>query len=315
MVFNSPFLYFSSVVIWGTTFFAIRFQLGQVDAVISVAWRFLLAAAVLFAWIAYKRLPCHFSRRQHGWILLQGLTIFSVNYVLVYQITEVLTSGLVAVLYAIVVPMNIINGALFLRNAVSPAAVVAALLGCCGLTLVFWPEVSGVSGNSQTYAAIGIGLIAIYCTSISNIVTARNHSEGMPVLQSNAFGMLYGSIATLIYAFVNGIPLDFSLQPSYIWSLLHLSVFGSVLAFGAYLSLIGRVGADRAAYATVMFPVVALLISTVFEDYHWPPEAMVGLTLVLLGNLMLLNKSLLKKLQSLIKPASSTRPRSPSTEK
>ncbi len=315
MVFNNTFLYLSAILIWGTTFYAIHFQLGEISPVVSVVSRFLLAAVVLFAWIGYKRLPCHFSARQHGWILLQGLTIFSINYVLIYQVTEVLTSGLVAVLYAIVVPMNIINGAVFLRKAIAIPVVIAAALGCFGLTLVFWPEVSQVEGSTRVYAAIATGLVAAYCASISNIVTARNHAEGMPVLQSNAFGMLYGAIATALYALVMGIPLDISLQPSYILSLIYLSVFGSVLAFGAYLSLIGQVGPDRAAYATVVFPVVALLISTVFEDYHWPIEAIAGLSMVLLGNLMLLNKSLLKKLQSVFASAPPASAAEPTTEK
>ena len=314
MAFSSPFLYASTILIWGTTFYAIHFQLGEVSPVVSVAWRFLLAAIVLFAWIALRRLPCRFTPQQHGWMLLQGLSIFSLNYVLIYAVTAELTSGLVAIIYAIVVPLNIINGAVFLRKSISLPVVIGGALGCCGLALVFWPEVRQASHNSDILIPVGIGLLAAYFASIGNTITARNYTEQMPVLQSNAFGMLYGGVATVIYALFQGIPLEFSLQPSYVLSLLYLSVFGSVLAFGAYISLIGRVGADRAAYATIVFPIVALLISSLFENYHWPFEAIIGITLVAAGNLLLLDKALLKRMQLFLNPAKLARPPSTPTE-
>lgn len=296
MAFSSTFLYLSTVLIWGTTFYAIHFQLGDVSPVVSVLWRFLLAAIVLFVWIALKRLPCRFSLLQHGWIALQGLLLFSINYVLVYQATEHLTSGLVAVVFAGVVGMNILNGAIFLGRCVSLAVVLGALLGTAGLALVFWPEVRAASEQPEIIPAIALALVSTLCASLGNIISARNQLEHMPVLQCNAFGMFYGALATYLYVLFSDTPLDFSFEPSYIASLLYLSIFGSVLAFGAYLSLVGKVGADRAAYSTVMFPLVALLISTIFEDYHWPIEAIFGVILVLLGNLLVLNSKLLRKL-------------------
>lgn len=300
MAFSSPFLYVSTILIWGTTFYAIRFQLGEVSPVVSVLWRFLIASLLLFAWIKAKGLPCQFSPRQHAWIALQGVFLFSLNYVLVYFATADLTTGLVAVVFAGVVGMNIFNGALFLGKAVAPSVVIGALSGTAGLALVFWPEVRTATGDSGVYAAIGLVLLSTYCASLGNIISARNQSEKIPVLQTNAFGMLYGTLATTVYVLFSGIPLDFSFAPSYIFSLLYLSVFGSVLAFGAYLSLVGKIGADRAAYITVMFPIVALGISTIFEGYHWPTEAVFGIALVLLGNLLVLDKSALKKIRNKI---------------
>jgi len=295
MVFNSSFLYLSTVLIWGTTFYAIHFQLGEVSPVVSVMWRFLLAAAALFAWIAVKRLPCRFSAVQHGWIALQGLLLFSINYVLVYHATEHLTSGLVAVVFAGVVGMNILNGAIFLGKKVSGLVALGALLGTVGLALVFLPEVRSATANPEILPAIALALVSTLCASLGNIISARNQAERMPVLQCNAFGMFYGAAATYVYMLFTDIPLDFSFEPSYIYSLLYLALFGSVLAFGAYLSLVGKVGADRAGYATVMFPLVALGISTIFEEYHWPIEAIFGVMLVLLGNILVLNKNLLKQ--------------------
>ncbi len=302
MTLSTPILYLSTVFIWGTTFYAIRFQLGDVSPVVSVMWRFLLAATVLFVWIVLKRLSCRFSVRQHVWIFLQGLTLFSFNYVLVYTVTADLTSGLVAVVFAGVVGMNILNGALFLRRPISLPVVFGASLGCVGLALVFWPEVRAASTDAGIHVSIGIALLATYLASIGNIISARNQAEQMPLLQSNAFGMLYGAGATMAYLRFAGIPLDFSSEPTYLLSLLYLSIFGSVLAFGAYLSLVGQVGADRAAYAMVLFPLVALGISTLFEGYHWPVEAVFGVALVIFGNLLMLDKRLWHKLHSMINP-------------
>lgn len=297
MTFSPSFLYLSAVLIWGTTFYAIRFQLGEVPPVVSVMWRFALAAALLFAWIGYRRLPCRFSARQHGWIALQGALLFSVNYVLVYLATVDLTSGLVAVIFAGVVGMNIVNGAVFLGKPVSPAVMLGAALGTAGLALVFWPEVRDAAGDRAIAGAIALALLATYCASLGNILSARNQGERLPVLQTNALGMAYGALTTAVYVGLSGTPMTISLEPAYLLSLLYLSLFGSVLAFGAYLSLVGAVGADRAAYATVMFPLVALGISTAFEGYRWPPEAALGIALAVVGNLLILDKGILHKLK------------------
>ena len=134
-------------------------------------------------------------------------------------------------------------------------------------------------------------VIATYLASLGNIVSARNQKHGIPVVQSNALGMAYGAALMAVYALASGVGFDYDPRPSYTLSLLYLSIFGSILAFGSYLTLIGRIGAGRAAYAAVLFPVIALALSTLFEDYRWTWRAGFGFALVLLGNYVVLARA------------------------
>ena len=128
------------------------------------------------------------------------------------------------------------------------------------------------------------------CIRDSNILSARNQRHDLPVVQTNAWGMTYGALIMAIYALYTGVPFDYDPTISYSLSLIYLSVFGSIFAFGSYLTLIGRIGADKTAYAAVLFPVIALSISTLFEDYRWTLVAIFGLALVLFGNYLVLKK-------------------------
>ncbi len=134
------------------------------------------------------------------------------------------------------------------------------------------------------------GLGGTLLASTGNIVAARNQREQFPVLQTNAFGMGYGAILMIAIALIAGVPFRFETTPSYIASLVYLALFGSVIAFGAYLTLLGRIGADRAAYSSLLFPLVALGISTLFEGYQWSTPALVGVLLVLAGNFLVLSR-------------------------
>ena len=120
------------------------------------------------------------------------------------------------------------------------------------------------------------------------VVALRNQQAGLPVVQSNGFGMAYGALLMTLWAGSQGVTFGFDPAPGYVLSLLYLALFGSVLAFGSYLTLLGRIGPGRAAYAMVLFPIVALLLSTLFEGFRWSPAALAGMVLVLVGNILAL---------------------------
>ncbi len=289
--------YILTVLIWGSTWFAIRFQLGTVDPSVSLVYRFGLAAILLFLWCAFRRVPLRFTLKEHVAIAAQGGCLFSINYLLFYWTTGLITSGLVAIIFSTVIVMNIINGAIFLKKPVQGIVLLGALVGLLGITLVFWHEIAASREVSEAASAavlkgLGIGLVATLFASLGNILSARNQARQLPVLQTNAIGMAYGTLIMVIYAVATGVPFVIETSVEYIGSLLYLSVFGSIIAFGAYLTLVGRIGADRAAYATVLFPLVALVISSIFEDFTWTPLALAGVALVLLGNLMVVGKGL-----------------------
>ncbi|MDB4224121.1 DMT family transporter [Granulosicoccus sp.] len=289
--------YLLTVLIWGSTWFAIRFQLGSVDPSLSLVYRFGLAACLLLVWCVIRRVELRFSAKEHLAMASQGLCLFSVNYLLFYWCTGLITSGLVAIIFSTVIVMNIINGAIFLKKPVQGIVLFGALVGLLGITLVFWHEIEASQAVSEQASAtvlkgLGIGLVATLFASLGNILSARNQAHKLPVLQTNAFGMAYGAIFMVVYALVSGVPIVFEWTVGYVGSLLYLSIFGSIIAFGAYLTLVGRIGADRAAYATVLFPLVALVISSIYENFQWTPLALVGVALVLIGNVIVVGRGL-----------------------
>ena len=288
MLYHSATLYLSAVFIWGSTFFAIKFQLGEVPTEVSVAYRFAIAAAILMAWCWVRRLPMRFEFRQHLWILAQGLTLFGFNYLVVYWATAKLTSGLIAVLFSTIVMMNIANSALFFGKRTTTLVMVGALTGLVGISFVFLPEIITLEMDSTALKGILLSLLGTFIASLGNMVSTRNQREKLPVVQTNAYGMAYGSAILGLFALIQGAPFNYEPTFAYTASLLYLALFGSVLAFGSFLTLLGRIGAEKAAYVTVLFPVVALGISTLFEDYQWSLHALIGVFLVLLGNLLII---------------------------
>ena len=284
-------LYALSVLIWGSTWLAIKFQLGAVPPAVSVAWRFALAALMLLAYARIRRLPLRFDARTHLWLLLQGSLLFGINYVLVYVAEQSLTSGLVALIFSLVTFCNILGMRLFFSTPVKPTALSGAILGVIGIVLVFWPELTNFSMSPARRVGLICALLGPVFASLGNMTATRSHRRGLPVVQANAWAMLYGAILVSVYAVLDGQPFVFDYSLSYMTSLLYLALFGSVIAFVAYLTLLGRIGADRAGYTGVAIPIVALVLSTFFEDLRWDAAMGAGIALCVAGNVLVLRRS------------------------
>jgi len=287
---QSAAFYILTSLIWGSTWLVITFQLGVVAAEASIVYRFALAALLLMVYTLARRLPMRFTPRQHAFIALQGTFLFSLNYILVYLAEQNLTSGLVAIVFSMMILSNVVLGAIFLRNPIRPRVVLGGVIGVAGLALVFAPELAGFAQGGGWRLGLLLSAAAVLSASVGNILSARNQRAGLPVVQTNAYGMAYGAAVTLVIAVVRGVPFTFDPSPSYILSLLYLAVFGSVIAFGTYLTLIGRMGVDRAAYIGVIFPLVALLLSMLFEGLNLGAVGLVGVALVAAGNVLVLNR-------------------------
>jgi drug/metabolite transporter (DMT)-like permease len=301
MLTHSISLYLTTVLIWGSTFFAIKFQLGDVPEMWSIAYRFGLAALLLWCWCLWRKLPLRFTKRQHGAMALQGVFLFCLNYLLIYLATSDLTSGLIAVVFSSIVLMNILNGALFFGRPIELKTLGGALLGILGIAFVFWPELAGLEKNQSAFSGLMLSIAGTYIASLGNMLSSKNQQQHLPVVQSNVFGMTYGALMMAALALAQGIMPVIDHRLSFQLSLVYLALFGSVLAFGAYLTLVGRIGPAKAAYTMVLFPIVALGISTLFENYHWSWSALVGVCIVALGNLIiLLPKEQLQRLFRLI---------------
>ena len=283
-------LYACSVLIWGSTWLAIKFQLGTVAPAVSVAWRFAAAALMLLGYSAFKRLPLRFDARTHVWLAVQGLLLFGINYVLVYLSEQSLTSGLVALIFSLIAFCNIVGMRLFFAVPVKRSALAGAALGVVGVTLVFWPELAQFSASPERKLAVIFGLLGTVVASLGNMAATRNHRVQLPIIQANAWAMMYGALFVALYATLAGEHFAFDRSVSYVASLLYLALFGSVIAFIAYLTLMGRIGADRAGYTAVAIPVVALVLSTLYEDLHWDANMIGGIGLCVAGNVLVLGR-------------------------
>lgn len=279
-----------TVLIWGSTWIGIKLQLGIVDPMVSVGYRFSLAALLLLLWCRVRNLPMRFSGMDHLFIALQGTFLFCFNYLFFYLAELHLTSGLAAVIFSTILLMNMINGAIFLKTPLDIRVIIGGVLGLSGIILVFLPELISFSFSSDKMRGIMLCILATYLASVGNILSARNQKHHLPIIQTNGFGMAYGAIIMLALAFLTGKTFQFVQTFEYLGSLIYLSIFGTIIAFGCYLALIGNIGADRAAYATLLFPLVALAISTVWEGYKWTGSALFGVGLILCGNLLMIQR-------------------------
>ena len=275
-------------VIWGTTWLAIKFQLGSVAPELSVGWRFALAALLLAGWCAVRGVSLRFSAADHARLALLGVLLFGLNYVLVYRSEQHLTSGLVAVLFALLVFLNLLGARLFFGAAVPRVVWAGAMLGVGGVALLFWPELRAVRGGGTQVVGIAQGLLATVLASAGNLFSQRLFSRGIGVVPGSATAMGYASLLVIGGCAATGVPFSFDPHPAYVVSLLYLALFGSVAAFVSFLTLVQRVGAGRSGYTAAVIPVVAMLASTLFEGYRFSGAGFAGLVLVLAGTVLVL---------------------------
>ena len=284
-------LYVLVVFIWGSTWLAVRYQVGLVPPEASVAYRIGVAAVFMFAWAIIRSHTLKFSIRQHLFMALQGVLIFSTNFFLFYHAAAYLTTGLIAVIFSTASALTILFNAALSRRRPAGKVIIGALLGICGISIVFAPELSKLAMASNVAAGLVLSFGGTICFSLGSIVSARNRRARLPVTGNTAWAMFYGTALLVIFLFASGKHFVFDPRPPYILALLYLSIIGSVIAFAAYFSLLARIEAERAAYATVLFPIVALSLSTLFEGYQWSMAAAAGVLLTLIGNYLVLKPS------------------------
>jgi len=281
-------LYIITVLVWGSTWFAIEFQLGVVAPEVSIVYRFLGASLLLFTWSRYRGLSLSFGLRQHGWFLLLGLFLFGLNYILAYRAQIYITSALTAIAFSAIVWMNILNARIFFGVRAGRRVLFGSLLGVAGIFTLFAPQVGELTLTDTVFYGSVLAVLSAVLASFGNMVSQGAQKRRLPVVQSNAWGMFYGAVLTGIIALTEGHSFHFDWSLGYITSLAYLTVFGSIIAFGAYLTLLGRIGAHKAGYAMVMFPVVALILSMLFEGLKLDATIILGTVLVLAGNTFVL---------------------------
>lgn len=279
-------LFTTVVLAWGATWYAIRLQLGAVPAEVSIFWRFFVAAVLLWSGLAATGRLKRVAWRQHRWFALLGLCLFSCNFMLFYTAEETVPSGVASVVFSIATVFNAANQWLFHRVVPKPRVLMGAALGAAGVGLLFGEQ---VMAHGQAGFAVGVGLCvaATYTFSLGNLVSRRAMGDGTDLPNAMVRGMSWGCVVLALMVLGRGHSFMPGTTPTYLGALLYLAAVGSVVGFLAYLSLVGRIGPERAAYVTVLSPVIALTISTVVEGYVWSPAAVAGLPLVLLGNVVI----------------------------
>lgn len=275
-------------LIWGSTWYAIKFQLGVVDPLLSVAYRFLLAGILFITFCLVTGKSLKFSPREHFLIALLGLSLFGINYWFVYEAETILTSGVVAVIFSLIIFFNIFFNAILLKGKIKKDVILAAILGVGGTVLLFKNEFNNFNMNAKDSIVFLLCLGGLITASLGNILSAYKQKKKLPVIQTNAIGMLYGGLAMFALVLITGKPMVFETSVSYIVSLFYLAIFGSIIAFSTYLKLLGEIGPDRSVYIALITPAIALVISTFFEGYRWDIFAVLGILLLFSGNILAL---------------------------
>ncbi|HUG61882.1 MAG TPA: DMT family transporter [Methylomirabilota bacterium] len=283
-------LYAVTVFAWSTSWIALKMQVGVVAPEVSVAWRFLIAAAVMVGWVVATGRPVRFPLRDHLRFAAMGGLMFSTNFYLFYLGGQYLASGLLSVVFSLTAVINLVLAALILGQRIDARVATGALIGFAGIALVFWPEIAGTTFDRNALVGLALCTLGTLLFCSGNMLSGAGQRRGLPLASVNAWGMVYGAIWMVALALVNGRTFTVEWTAPYLGGLFWLAIVSSVVAFATYLTLLGRIGAGRAGYATVIFPVFALAISTLFEGYAWTPAAVAGLIAVMAGNLIVLTR-------------------------
>ena len=288
-------LYIVTVLVWGSTWLAIEYQLGEVHLFASLAYRFAIAASLMWAYCLISRVPMTFSLKDHGFILLLALFNFSMNYALIYASQVYLTSAMTSIAFSTMLLMNIVNTYIFFGTKITARVYIGASVGILGIIALFWKDVREHTTSIETVSfdvgtTIGLALVlaSALVASFGNMVSVRNSRAGMNVFAVNAWGMLYGTILLCLMVGISGAEFSFSTKPTYVISLLYLAIFGTVIGFGTYYVLLSDIGPEKASYVLVLFPAVAVILSTIFEGFVWSSSTFLGFALVLIGNAIIL---------------------------
>lgn len=247
----------------------------------------------IFAFVTKKKM--RYPKKDHLLFAGQGVFMFSVNYMLFYISETMVSSGMTAVAFTSLVYYNMLGMWIFFKKPITKNVIIGSLIGGVGILFLFLDEITNLTGGQKTILGLLISFIATLSASCGNLLSQVTYKKGIPIVVTNTFGMFYGSVFTLLVALLFRQDLAIPMTSQFLLSLLYLSLFGSVIAFGAYLTLAGRIGAEKAAYTSVLSPVIALTLSSFYENFKWTPYIGVGVLLCLLGNILTLKKPSAKK--------------------
>ena len=274
-------LFWGPTLIWASTWHVILYQLGEVPVLNSVAWRFALASALLFGLAAWRGEAWRLPLRHHPVLMLTGMVQYGLNYWAVYEAERHIPSGLVAVLFSLMVFGNALSGAWLFGQAVTRRFAACAAVGVLGVALIFWPEVLAAGARPQAGLGLATGLLAVACACVGNALTLVQTRRGVPLVPMLAWCMAYGAAGLLVAAGLSGVGWRLGQTPAWWLSLAYLAAIGTVLPFLLYFKLVQRDGPGRAALTGVLIPVIALIVSALLEGWQANALALAGMALCL----------------------------------
>src|SRR5579885_129101 len=284
------FIYLATVFIWGTTWLAIKLQLGDVSPEVLIFYRFLFAFSLLLVFCKIKGMNLKFRFKDHVFFFLLGLCMFSVHLLFIYTASLYLISGMVSILFSLVSLFNILNSFLIFKKKPEIQVLFGACLGLAGTVVFFWDEVGHLSFQSQAILGAGYALIGTLLFSLGNMVSMLNIQHKLPLIPSTTLSMGYGASIMLVFCLLNNASFTLPTNAIYWGSLLYLVFIGSIAGFLCFLSLVSRIGPAKAGYATVFFPIIALFVSMLFENYSLSLTDLIGIGCVFAGNFLVMFK-------------------------
>jgi drug/metabolite transporter (DMT)-like permease len=279
-----------ATVIWGSTWFVIRDQLGVVPPTWSVAYRFLTGSAAMFVWALMTRAPLNIGREGHVFAALFGFAQFVLNFNFIYRAEDHITSGLVAVVFALLIVPNALLGAIFLKQPLSRWFLIGSGVAVIGVAMLIVQEARRDGATAAaTWLGVTLTLLGLMSASVANIMQGTERARALPMASVLAWGMLWGGLTNVALALVTvGGPV-FEPRPMYWIGVVYLGVAASAVAFTCYFGVIRAIGPARAAYSGVLTPILAMLLSTLFEDYRWTALAAAGGIVAMAGLLIALS--------------------------
>jgi drug/metabolite transporter (DMT)-like permease len=290
-------LFAISVLIWGTTWHAITYQVGLVAPEVGVSLRFGLAGLIVLGFCAMRAQPLRFAPRDHAMFALQGAFMYGVSYICVYHAEQHVPSGLVAVGYSASPLVSGLGAMLLFGVSVTRGFVLGGLLGLAGVALIFWPEFAKAVGSEQTALGAVFTVASVLLSAVGSLTASRNRERRLPFWPALGYGMVYGALTSGLIALAQGRSFALPMVASWWVSLLYLSLAGSVVAFACFLTLQDRLGPGPTGTIGVMTPVLALFVSLLFESYRPDWLSAGGVALAVLGNVLMLRKRGLRQAQ------------------
>lgn len=275
--------FFLVALIWGSTWLVIKDQIDSVPPSWSVTWRFIIAACGMAVVAVVRRETLRVSNTTLKVAALLGLLQFVMNFQFVYRAEHHLTSGIVAVVFGLLIVPNSLMAWLLLKQPVTRAFLAGSAVAGAGIVLLLLHEYRMAPPEGRVMTGIALTAAALLSASSANVLQASRMARGIPMIPMLAWALLFGAILDAVFALVVEGPPQFDFRPGYVFGVLYLGLIGSVLTFPLYFRLLQRLGAGRGAYNGVLVPVVAMLLSTAFEGYRWSVLALAGSALAMLG--------------------------------